>query len=86
MVSNEEVAGTAGLTGTPFGAGIRMAIDYLRLVDEKDLKLVLKVTGVSTIEMQVEDDGKVISVDVVDPDGLSALIQQFRNVFMPSEE
>ncbi len=87
IVSDEEAYGTAGRTAAPtLFAGIKVAIDYLRIVDENDLKLVVKIRGVSTVEVGVEDDGKVISVDVVDPESLGVLAQQFRSVCMSSEE
>ncbi len=88
-MSDEEVAGTGGIsasmTDTLTGI-IRASKDYLRIIDENDTKLVLKVRSVPTVEMQVEDDGTVISIDIIEPERVGSLVQQFRSVFMSSEE
>ncbi len=65
---------------------IRASKDYLRIIDENDTKLVLKVRSVPTVEMQVENDGTVISIDIIEPERIGSLVQQFRSVFMSSEE
>ncbi len=65
---------------------IRSSKDYLQIIDQNDTKLVLKVRSVPTIEMQVEGEGTIISIDIIDPENVGSLVQQFRSVFMSSNE
>ncbi|MDD1720725.1 MAG: hypothetical protein LUP95_01905 [Euryarchaeota archaeon] len=65
---------------------IRSSKDYLQIIDQNDTKLVLKVRSVPTVQMQVEDEGTVISIDILEPDNVGSLVQQFRSVFMSSDE
>ncbi|MGZ4904187.1 MAG: hypothetical protein ACXV6K_10235 [Halobacteriota archaeon] len=65
---------------------IRASKDYLQIIDQNDTKLVLKVRSEPTVEMQVEDEGTVISIDILKPENVGSLVQQFRNVFMSSDE
>ncbi len=64
---------------------IRASKDFLRIIDENNTKLVLKVYDEPAIEMKVEDNGTAISVDIIEPEHLGSLVQQFRSVFMSSE-
>jgi hypothetical protein len=41
---------------------------------------VLKVRNEPAIEVKVEDEGTTVSIDVVEPDRLGQLVQQFRNL------
>ncbi len=75
--------GQAGMMGTLTGI-IRASKEYLQIIDENDTRLVLKVQGVPTVEMKVEDEGTVISIDVIEPERVGNLVQQFRSVFMSS--
>ncbi len=74
-----------GLTGT-LTEIIRSSKSYLRIIDENDTKLVLKVQSVPTVEMKVEDDGTIISIDIMEPERIGSLVQQFRSVFMSGGE
>ncbi len=65
---------------------IRSSKDYLQIIDQNDTKLVLKVRSVPTVEMQVEGEGTIISIDIIDPENVGSLVQQFRSVFMSSNE
>ena len=65
---------------------IRSSKDYLQIIDQNDTKLVLKVRSVPTVEMQVEGEGTIISIDIIDPENVGSLVQQFRSVFMSSDE
>lgn len=65
---------------------IRSSKDYLQIIDQNDTKLVLKVRSVPTVELQVEGDGTIISIDIIDPENVGSLVQQFRSVFMSSDE
>ncbi len=65
---------------------IRASKDYLQIIDQNDTKLVLKVRSQPTIEMQVEDEGTIISIDILEPENVGSLVQQFRNVFASSDE
>ncbi len=74
-----------GLTGT-LTEIVRASKSYLRIIDENDTKLVLKVRSVPTVEMKVEDDGTIISIDIMEPERIGSLVQQFRSVFMSGGE
>ncbi|MGZ4902417.1 MAG: hypothetical protein ACXVI3_04495 [Halobacteriota archaeon] len=65
---------------------IRASKDYLQIIDQNDTKLVLKVRSMPTVEMQVEGEGTIISIDIIDPENVGSLVQQFRSVFMSSDE
>ncbi len=65
---------------------IRASKDYLLIIDQNDTKLVLKVRSEPTIEMQVEDEGTIISIDILKPENVGSLVQQFRSVFTSSDE
>ncbi len=62
---------------SPLERFLRDSANYLRIIDQNNLKVVLKVGGVPTIEIQLEDEGSVIALDVVDPERVGSLIQQF---------
>ncbi len=82
-VTAEADEGQARLFGTLSGI-IRASTQYLQIIDENDTRLVLKVQSVPTVEMKVEDEGTVISIDIIEPERVGALVQQFRSVFMSS--
>ncbi len=82
-VTAEADEGQVRLFGTLSGI-IRASKQYLQIIDENDTRLVLKVQSVPTVEMKVEDEGTVISIDIIEPERVGALVQQFRSVFMSS--
>lgn len=59
---------------------VRASKDYLQIVYQNDMKLVLKVRHDPAIEVKVEDEGATVSIDVVEPDRLGQLVQQFRDL------
>ena len=61
-------------------AVVRSSKEYLQIIYQNDTKLVLKVRNEPAIEVKVEDEGTTVSIDVVEPDRLGQLVQQFRNL------
>jgi hypothetical protein len=59
---------------------VRASKDYLQIIYQNETKLVLKVRNETAIEVKVEDEGTTVSVDIVEPDHLGQLVQQFRNL------
>jgi hypothetical protein len=59
---------------------VRSSKDYLQIIYQNDTKLMLKVHNEPTIEIKVEDEGTTLSVDIVEPDKLGQLAQQFREL------
>jgi hypothetical protein len=59
---------------------VRSSKDYLQIIYENDTKLVLKVRNDTAIEVKVEDEGTTVSIDIVEPDRLGQLVQQFRDL------
>ncbi|MFZ0925291.1 MAG: hypothetical protein WCE82_04700 [Halobacteriota archaeon] len=59
---------------------VRSSKDYLQIIYQNDTKLVLKVHSDPAIEVKVEDEGTTLSVDIVEPERLGQLVQQFRDL------
>jgi hypothetical protein len=59
---------------------VRSSKDYLQIIYQNDTKLVLKVHNEPAIEVKVEDEGTTVSVDIVEPERLGQLVQQFRDL------
>jgi hypothetical protein len=59
---------------------VRSSKDYLQIIYQNDTKLVLKVKNDPAIEIKVEDDGTTVSIDIVEPERLGQLVQQFRDL------
>jgi hypothetical protein len=59
---------------------VRSSKDYLQIIYQNDTKLVLKVHNDPAIEVKVEDEGTTVSVDIVEPEKLGQLVQQFRDL------
>jgi len=59
---------------------VRSSKDYLQIIYQNDTKLVLKVRNDPAIEIKVEDEGTTVSIDIVEPDSLGQLVQQFRDL------
>ena len=59
---------------------VRSSKDYLQIIYQNDTKLVLKVHNDPAIEIRVEDEGTTVSVDIVEPERLGQLVQQFRDL------
>ena len=59
---------------------VRSSKDYLQIIYQNDTKLVLKVHNDPAIEVKVEDEGTTVSVDIVEPERLGQLVQQFRDL------
>jgi len=59
---------------------VRSSKDYLQIIYQNDTKLVLKVHNDPAIEIKVEDEGTTVSVDIVEPERLGQLVQQFRDL------
>ncbi|HYA33834.1 MAG TPA: hypothetical protein VEG65_07580 [Candidatus Bathyarchaeia archaeon] len=59
---------------------VRSSKDYLQIIYQNDTKLVLKVHNDPAIEIKVEDDGTTVSIDIVEPERLGQLAQQFREL------
>jgi hypothetical protein len=57
---------------------VRQSKEYLQIIYQNDTKLVLKVRSDPAIEVKVEDEGTTVSVDIVEPERLGQLVQQFR--------
>jgi hypothetical protein len=59
---------------------VRSSKDYLQIIYQNDTKLVLKVRNDPAIEIKVEDEGTTVSIDIVEPERLGQLVQQFRDL------
>jgi hypothetical protein len=59
---------------------VRSSKDYLQIIYKNDTKLVLKVKNDPAIEIKVEDEGTTVSIDIVEPERLGQLVQQFRDL------
>jgi hypothetical protein len=59
---------------------VRSSKDYLQIIYQNDTKLVLKVHNDPAIEIKVEDEGTTVSIDIVEPERLGQLVQQFRDL------
>jgi hypothetical protein len=59
---------------------VRLSKDYLQIIYQNDTKLVLKVRNDPAIEIKVEDEGTTVSIDIVEPERLGQLVQQFRDL------
>jgi hypothetical protein len=59
---------------------VRSSKDYLQIIYQNDTKLMLKVHNEPAIEVRVEDEGTTVSVDIVEPERLGQLVQQFRDL------
>jgi hypothetical protein len=59
---------------------VRTSKDYLQIIYQNETKLVLKVHNDPAIEVKVEDEGTTVSVDIVEPERLGQLVQQFRDL------
>ena len=59
---------------------VRSSKDYLQIIYQNDTKLLLKVHNDPAIEIKVEDQGTTVSVDIVEPERLGQLVQQFRDL------
>jgi hypothetical protein len=59
---------------------VRASKDYLQIIYQNETKLVLKVRNDPAIEVKVEDEGKTVAVDIVEPENLGQLVQQFRDL------
>jgi hypothetical protein len=59
---------------------VRSSKEYLQIIYQNDTKLVLKVHNEPAIEIKVEDEGTTVSVDIVEPERLGQLAQQFREL------
>ena len=59
---------------------VRSSKDYLQIICQNDTKLMLKVHNEPAIEVRVEDEGTTVSVDIVEPERLGQLVQQFRDL------
>jgi hypothetical protein len=61
---------------------VRSSKEYLQIIYKNDTKLVLKVRNDPAIEIKVEDEGTTVSVDIVEPERLGQLVQQFRDLLL----
>jgi hypothetical protein len=59
---------------------VRSSKEYLQIIYKNDTKLVLKVRNDPAIEIKVEDEGPTVSIDIVEPERLGQLVQQFRDL------
>lgn len=59
---------------------VRSSKDYLQIIYQNDTKLMLKVHNDPAIEIKVEDEGTTVSIDIVEPERLGQLVQQFRDL------
>lgn len=59
---------------------IKSSKQYLQIIHENDIKFVLKVRDVPTVEIKVEDEGSTLSINILEPDNLGNLLQQFRSI------
>lgn len=59
---------------------IKSSKQYLQILYENDIKFVLKVKDVPTVEIKVEEEGSTLSINILEPDNLGNLVQQFRSI------
>jgi LytS/YehU family sensor histidine kinase len=59
---------------------IKSSKQYLQIIYENDIKFVLKVRDVPTVEIKVEEEGSTLSINILEPDNLGHLVQQFRSI------
>lgn len=59
---------------------IKSSKQYLQIVYENGIKLVLKVKDEPTIEVKVEEEGSTITINILEPENLGHLVQQFRSI------
>jgi len=59
---------------------IKSSKQYLQIIYENDIKFVLKVKDVPTVEIKVEEEGSTLSINILEPDNLGHLVQQFRSI------
>jgi len=59
---------------------IKSSKQYLQIIYENDIKFVLKVRDVPTVEIKVEGEGSTLSINILEPDNLGNLVQQFRSI------
>ena len=59
---------------------IKSSKQYLQIIYENDIKFVLKVRDVPTVEVKVEEEGSTLSINILEPDNLGHLVQQFRSI------
>jgi LytS/YehU family sensor histidine kinase len=59
---------------------IKSSKQYLQIIYENDIKFVLKVKDVPTVEIKVEQEGRTLSINILEPDNLGHLVQQFRSI------
>jgi len=59
---------------------IKSSKQYLQIIYENDIKFVLKVKDVPTVEIKVEEEGTTLSINILEPDNLGHLVQQFRSI------
>jgi hypothetical protein len=59
---------------------IKSSKQYLQIVYENEIKLVLKVKDEPTIEVKVEDEGSTLAINILEPENLGHIVQQFRSI------
>ena len=59
---------------------IKSSKQYLQIIYQNDIKFVLKVKDVPTVEIKVEEEGTTLSINILEPDNLGHLVQQFRSI------
>ena len=59
---------------------IKSSKQYLQIIYENDIKFMLKVRDVPTVEIKVEEEGSTLSINILEPDNLGHLVQQFRSI------
>ena len=59
---------------------IKSSKQYLQIIYENDIKFVLKVKDVPTVEIKVEEEGSTLSINILEPDNIGYLVQQFRSI------
>ena len=59
---------------------IKSSKQYLQIIYENDIKFVLKVRDVPTVEIKVEEEGSTLSINILEPDNLGHIVQQFRSI------
>ena len=59
---------------------IKSSKQYLQIIYENNTKFVLKVKDVPTVEIKVEEEGSTLSINILEPDNLGHLVEQFRSI------
>jgi hypothetical protein len=59
---------------------VKSSKQYLQIIYENEIKFVLKVKDVPTVEIKVEGEGSTLSINILEPDNLGDLLQQFRSL------